>query len=337
MPPGGGPSQWPPASPPSPPDFGVAPNRSNRRRWVWVGVSLAAVVALVVGLLVWEATSDSAAGGSGQSADNGADRMVGLVRQEDPVCADWLEIGDELAAGTERWADLDKSTPVNEWTAEQRDVFDAAARAMRSAADEFEAILPKAKSQLLKELISQSIVYWHRYLDALSNYAATDGKLAAVASNFSGAVTFVCTAVPLVPDQEGGERRSMVAEPAELSAFMPAKDRVCTDFLAMIDDQNAVLGGWTATDPSVPASQWSPEERLASSAATKVLTHDSSTVVGFSERTSNEIFADLLFSYAAYLKAFAAALPDYVPDDDQLWKVSIYLGGGLAAACEVVP
>ncbi|MDY6999283.1 MAG: hypothetical protein SW019_22030 [Actinomycetota bacterium] len=299
-----------------------------------MGLSLAAVVALVVGLLVWQARSDGASGGSGQAADD-VDRTVGVLREKDPVCEDWWRYGDQLAADTEQWAQVDKSEAASEWTAEQREVFFAAGEAISAAANRFQEILPQARSPILQILISQSIVYWRQYLERLPNYEPVDGRYAEAGINFAGAVTFLCTAVPLVPDQGGDERASRVANPGELVDFMPTEDVVCSEFLAMVDEQNAVLGGWASTDPTVSASQWSDRERLASSAARKVLAQDAGRARDFSDRTENDIFSDLLFTYAAYLSVFSDALPTYVPDDDHLWKAAIYLGGGLVAACEV--
>lgn len=330
--PGGGPS--------SRPSGHQSPDSSfNRRRWIMLGLSLAMVIAVVIGLLVWKATSNHGPGAETTTpASDGVDRTVGLLREKDPVCDDWGKYADELAENTKQWGEIDKGIPASMWTPEQRQVVLTASEAMTAAANEFERILPQAQHVVLQELIAQAIVYWRAYVARIPDYVELDGKLAGVAANFGGAVTYMCSAIPLVPEIGGVEEGTSIApHPAKLNPFMTDPDPACVGFLAVFDRQDSALRGWAAGDPTVPASKWSAKEHRLNLAAREVLKRNVEEVRNIAEAAENPILADLLLTYAAYVEAYANVIPDYSPDDDQLWKTSIFLAGGLSAACKARP
>ncbi|MCV7366957.1 hypothetical protein CRI77_22265 [Mycolicibacterium duvalii] len=297
-----------------------------------IGVVFAAVVVLVVGLLVWQARS----GDASESADAGLDRTVGLLTEKDPVCDDWIRYADELAEETQEWSAIDKTISAGRWTPEQRAVVERASEAMTSAADRFESILPKAENVVLQELITQSIVFWRKYVERLPTYVYTDSMIAGVAGNFGSATTFMCTAVPIVVagNYTANPVTSSAEDPDELTPFIFASDDSCEGIISLLDRQNRVLRGWASGDPSVPAAEWTANERKLNEAAIPVLEADAWQAQKLAEATSNSILSDILTTYGSYLRAYTQALPDYEPDDGQLWKIATFLGGGLGAACK---
>lgn len=317
--------------PPTPP--GGGPVGGPGRRWIIAGVVFAAVAALVVGLLVWQARSADDVG----SADDGVDRTVGLLTEKDPVCDDWIRYADELAAQTKAWSEIDDKTPAPEWDAEHRQVYENAGAVMQVAADRFESLSPNARSVVLKELIGQTVHYLRTYIVRLPHYAESDSFFAGAAVNFSSATTFMCTAVPLVRPVASSVARvpsKVVSDSDLLDAMVDGDNTVCGSFADLIDRQNTVLRGWEATDPSVPATQWTPDQRQLNMAVKDVLGEDAERVRTMSQQPTNPILADLLSTYAAYVDAYLIKLSAYEPDDNQIWRVATYLGGGIVAACE---
>ncbi|MGE2836485.1 hypothetical protein [Mycobacterium sp. SMC-4] len=311
----------------------MEPRHPNRRAWIIVGISFAAVVALVVGFLVWQ----SGSGDSGvPSADEGVDRTVGLLTEKDPVCDDWIRYADELAERTKEWSEIDKTISAANWSSEQRLIAEDAADAMSTAADQFESILPMAANVVLRELIAQSIVFSRAFVERMPEYEYADAMLAGVAGNFGTATTFMCTAMPIVLARKltGESSISSTDNPARLTPFLADEREGCDTLVALLDRQNSVLRGWASGDPSVPASKWTAEDRKLNEAAIPVLEEDAKQARLIADKAENSVLSDLLHTYASYLLAFAQALPSYEPDDDQLWKVVISLGGGLGAACE---
>ncbi|GJF11835.1 hypothetical protein NGTWS0302_20030 [Mycolicibacterium cyprinidarum] len=302
-----------------------------------LGLSLAMVIAVVIGLLVWKATSNHGPGAETTTpASDGVDRTVGLLREKDPVCDDWGKYADELAEQEERWAALNKGVPAAEWTPKQHEIFDSVGEAMITAADRFEAILPKTRNVVLQELIAQTISYLRAYVDRIPIYVESDGFIAGVANNFGGAVTYMCNAVPIVPAPSDEQEQMLSAAPdaSSLAPFMADKDPVCPKFQALIERQRAQLGGWMAGNSMKSAAQWTPKEEALNAAAREVLNRDSEKLFELGKSADNPIVSDLMLTQAAYMQAFSEVLPNYTPDDAQLWTTVTYLGGGLSSACK---
>ncbi|MGE2728516.1 hypothetical protein ACQI4F_03490 [Mycolicibacterium vaccae] len=288
---------------------------------------------LVVTLLVWESRSED---GSAPFADDGVDRTVGLLTEKDPVCGDWIRYADELADELESWSTIAKAIPASRWDPEQRRVFETAANTMGTAAAQFESILPLARHVTLQELISQTIAHWRAYVAEIPTYDESDAMLARVATNFGGAVTYMCTAAPIVQRVAGVRAGSAKAvdEATKIERFQVDADSFCVDFLGFVKRQNAVLTGWEATDPTVPAIDWTPEQRELNLAVIEVLATDANHVRAWAAQVEDPILADLLLVYGSYVDAFITALPTYEPDDNQIWRVATLVGGGIASACE---
>ncbi|MGE0219931.1 hypothetical protein [Mycolicibacterium sp.] len=291
----------------------------------------------MAGLLVWKATSNpSGTGDPTPTASDGTDRTVGLLRERDPVCDDWERISNELSARQEKWNSLNKGIPASKWTPDHRAIFLETGEAMTQAADQFESILPKARSILLQELIAQSIVYLRGYVTKIPTYVDRDGLLSGAAGNFGNAVTYMCSAVPILPAPGASDVvwESTVSDPSTWERLMTAPDPICDEFLALTERQKTLLGGWAVTDASIPAEEWTPKQRALNDAVREVLKHNIPEFRRVAEKAKGRIVGDLLATQNAYMQAFADAIPTYVPDDNQLWSVSIALGGGVGAACK---
>ncbi|MCB0949551.1 MAG: hypothetical protein KDB44_09790 [Mycobacterium sp.] len=330
MPPLGGPS-------PSAQDRSLPNSSANRRRWMGLGLSLVVVIAVVIGLVVWKANHGPGAG-TATPADDGVDRTVGLLREKDPVCDEWIVVSNKLASNEEKWAASNRGVPATAWSPEQRAIFSQVSEAMVMAADQYEAMLPKARDVVIQELIAQTIVYLRSYVERVPNYVESDGLIAGVAGNFGTAVTYMCSVVPLLPATNNGElrTRSLVPEPAALRPFLADGDPACTKFVELIDRQRSQLRGWAATDSTIPAAKWTPSQRALNNAAREVIMRDAAGVRAIAESAKSSIMADLLVTRAEYMQLFADRIPAYTQDDALLWTTVTSLGGGLTAACKAV-
>lgn len=328
MPPLGGPS-------PSAQDRSLPNSSSNRRRWMGLGLSLVVVIAVVIGLVVWKANHGPGSGTT-TPADDGVDRTVGLLREKDPVCDEWLKYADELAKEEEQWTELNKGIPATKWTPEHREIFDSVGEAMSLAADQFESILPTARNVVLQELIAQTIVYLRAYVERIPNYVGSDALISGVANNFGGAVTYMCSAVPLIPAPSSDEQgtRSAAPDPSALTPLTTNKNSVCREFEALIERQSSQLRGWMAIDATIPAVQWTRNQRALNAAAREVLNRDYKELLELGRRSNNSRISDFILTQAHYMQAFADRIPNYTPDDAQLWVTVTYLGGGLSSACK---
>ncbi|MCH9730018.1 MAG: hypothetical protein K0U84_10155 [Actinomycetia bacterium] len=300
-----------------------------------MGGVLAVVVALVVGLVVWKSTSNQGAGATAQS-DAGVDRTVGVLREKDPVCDEWLNYTDELSQAAEQWTALDRSVPATKWTPEHREIYVAVREAMTTAADQFESILPEARNVLLQELIAQTIVYLRAYVERIPEYVESDSLIAGVAAKFSNAVTGMCEMQPQLRASGSAEKtmRSSVPEPAALTPFMADENPACPKFLELITRQKTYLSAWAKVDSTLPAEQWTPAQRALNNAAREVMLRDAKDIRAIAEVAEGTIMADLLVARAAYMQAYAEIIPTYMPNDKFLWSTGTSIGGGLAAACE---
>ncbi|MGB0972565.1 MAG: hypothetical protein ACPGVG_16635 [Mycobacterium sp.] len=301
-----------------------------------MGGVLVVVVALTVGLVVWKSTSNQGPGGSAQS-EAGLDRTVGLLREKDPVCDEWFSAVAELATREKKWLTLDRDIPATKWTPEYRDIFLSVGEAMTTAADKFESILPKARSVVLQELIAQTIMYLRAYVERIPEYVESDKLIGGAAGNFSNAVTYMCDVGPLLPASAsaGKATRSSVPDPAALTPLMAGgKDPACVKFLEALDRQKTYLRGWGTLDSAIPAEQWTPDQRVLNSMARKVILREAKDMRAIAEVAESAIMADLLVTRAAYMQAYADAIPTYTPNDKRLWLTLTAIGGGLSAACK---
>lgn len=333
------PPPWPPSNAPGPSGFGgyppPQPPPKPNRNWLWAGLCAVVVVALVAGLLVWKGTS----GSSGESENptptaDGAGGTVGLLTEKDPICDDWLAYGKQLTEAEEQWAQVDEKIPAANWTEEQRRIYSSVSQAMSRAADKYESILPSATHPVIQELAAQTIVYLRGYVDRIPTYVAEDNGLIEVATMFDSALSNMCAAVPLIATNSGESQRAKVTDPAQLQPIFNENDAICVDFVALLDRQQAQLRGWFDTDPTLPAAQWSDQQKNLNTAVQAVMRRDADEARKLAGRTDNPAMHDLLVAYAAYLTAYADAVPTYIPDEHLLWQSARFLGSGLLAVCE---
>lgn len=356
------PGQWPPPQghPQGPPQWnpqsGPPPQGGNKAKWILGGLALlvVVVVSVVATLLVTRGNSGSttptASAPPSTSVDtsdiaSAGDRgPVGIIT-EDPTCAAWGPINDTLAAEQRKgWDKRDPSIPEAEWSSEQRQQYEAVAKAMRSAADQTVALAKRTPHRVMRELYEQSIAYWRAYADSLPKYQPQDEHLALVANSTAGTVVWVCEAIkygaaaardPLVVGNSPPLRFSPIGDPANPSRFIEAPSSFCNDWATMVTQFGEATGEWTnRTDPNLPAVAWPPSQQQLYTAVIPLLQQNADDAQQLGIQSGNPIVNDMATLSAHYRRAYVQAIPSYGPADTYLNNTASEILSAIDQACK---
>lgn len=285
-------------------------------------------------------TGSNAASAGVASAD---DRGPITVMTDHPSCAPWTPVINALVAVQDQtgWAKRDASISASAWTTAQRSQFQTTATAMLHAADQTAALAKLTPHRVMRELYEHSIAYWHAYADSIANYTPNDDHLARVATATTSTVGAICNAItygsavsrgPLVAKPAGPTQASSPADQARSAPFLTSANSVCTDVSA----DGTATSEWNKIEPSIPASQWTPEQKALNDAAGPVIDSHADKFEQLGRRSGNPQLEDFAILTAQYARAYVQGLPTYVPGGQYLYSTSSYSNGAVRAACEAV-
>jgi len=305
---------------------------------------LVSVVLVVLGVVLLrfdttEGTGQREAPGLEVRPATAEDEPAGLVTSADPICEDHNLVSGILAGRWQSFGQIDHDLPARSWTPGQRDIAEATARAMLSAAGQYESMLPRAQNRVIQEMLAQTIVYLRMNAANMPDYQArSDAYIAYVVTALDGAVGNICSAVPEVkalPDS-GARPTSVAADPRGLVPFMEVEDGICEDLVLWAERRDEELN-WEAynTDMDVAASQWTPEQRAVAADAAKVLARNVGEIREFAERAENPMVRDFLFTAVPYYQLIAERLPNYKVSDGPLWTVAFNSVNAVRYACQI--
>jgi hypothetical protein len=343
---------WAPQQPWSAPP----PRRGNGWKWALGAVALLAVIGVTVAV-----TLSVAGGGSGEgppttspTTGNGPDSQIASANDkgpatiiiEDPTCEPSRPILDTLA-GEERngWDKRDPSIPASAWTPAVRAQYEAVGQAMRSAADQMMALVKLTPHRVMRELYEQFIAYSRAYAARIPTYAATDDRLAVASSTTANAIGDVCAAIsygsaaargPLTSPPPAPTQVAPVGDPSDPQRFLKAPDPACTEWIEASSQFQRDTAAWLAIPSSIPASQWTPEQRAVNDAVAPVMLSFADKVQALGEQSDNPTFMDFAMLSAQYRRAYVQSLPSYTPPDNYLANAALKLGGVVEAACQAV-
>jgi len=129
------------------------------------------------------------------------------------------------------------------------------------------------------------------------------------------------------PVQQSSALLQSIGDPQDPQLVMVGDDQVCSDWEELLDKLNARTTAWQSLDPSIPASQWSPEQRKAVDETISPFNDFADEALKLAQQTKNPVLADLMTFSAQYRRAYAAALTSYIPTDSYLASA-----GGAAAS-----
>jgi hypothetical protein len=330
------------------------PRRGGGAKWVLLGVAALVIVAVSVAVTVVVLHSNSGGNSKGSTTSTAAPGIASAndngpvtVITEDPSCAPWTPIINTLAASQQNgWDKRDPSIPASAWSPEQRAQSEAVGAAIRHAADQTVALAKLTPHRVMRELYEQTIAYWYAYVDRIPNYAANDNHLVLVTTGATAAIGAICNAITYGSAAARGPLVAAPASPtqtappaADLSKpqrFLSASNPICTDWEAEVSEFNAATAEWQKTDSSVPASQWSPEQKALNDAVGPVMSSFADKREQLGRRSSNPTLEDFAVLSAQYVRAYVLAIPTYVVADQYLNQTASYSSGVIRQACQAV-
>jgi hypothetical protein len=356
-----GPPTWGPQQP-----WASTPKSGGPPQWAIIAVALVAVLGVIVGTTLYF-TRDSSSGSSASSNSSGpqtrasvagsasasstpnaadfasaaATGPVGVVTEE-PTCTAWTATNDALTTAEQNgWSQRDPSAPAAAWTANQRTAYESVALAMRSTADQTVALAKQTPHRVVRELYEQTTAYLVAYADGIATYVPANDSLAQVATSTAQALTSICEAITngsaaaragLIP-AAANPTASTASAGAPTQFFQPPTDPVCTQWHSLVAKYTTAFAPWRGTNPNVAAAQWSPAQRGINDAVAPLMVAFSDVAEGLAQGTSNGVFQDFATLAGEYRRAFAAALPTYVPADGALTRAASAVTGAIDSAC----
>lgn len=346
--PGGPQPPWPTTPPP--------PRGGGNRRWLLLALAFLAVIAVSVALTTWlthRGSGNQAGSSGGGSSSSGSSSEiasandtgpVGIITEE-PTCDRLLAMQSQVTAQLADWNKRDASIPASAWTPEQRQVFETAARVYRGEADQLVPLARDTPHRVIREIYEQIIAYDRAYADAIPHYVPADDDVAVVRNALSAAQFNICQAIasfaaanrgPSVPSAAGPTAVVRASDLSKPQRFLSDPSVACPKLSALLDKEENELELWTKTDPNVPASQRSTTDNILYEAAAKVLDRDADALEQIARSSGNPVMEDFLVLSAQYYRAYVAAIPTYVPADQQLQEVGQKSRVAVWYACKTV-
>lgn len=158
------------------------------------------------------------------------------------------------------------------------------------------------------------------------------------------AVSVVGTVLVLRPDSGGGNGQSNTANGT--SAFASAndigpaniitEDPTCEAWVKIAHDVDEAVPGWNDLDYSVPASDWTAEQRATFEKESAALTISSEKVASLAKQTPHRTMRELYGQYGAYAQSVIEAIPTYASEDNYLVAAYNKFAATLSRVCDSI-
>jgi hypothetical protein len=94
--------------------------------------------------------------------------------------------------------------------------------------------------------------------------------------------------------------------------------------------------GWDRRDSSIPAVDWTPEQRADYEEVGQAMIDAADQTIPLAKVTPHRVMREMYEQFGAYARAYADAIPSYVPADDHLAGVAVAASSTLAFACAAI-
>jgi hypothetical protein len=334
-----------------------APDNNKNLKWAMGAVGAVAVLATVVAVVLLF-------GGGGPDGPKGAQPDAGSTQDaaaavasvkdngpvtvitEDPSCAAWTAINNELAtSGAGLWNERDRSVPASAWTPKQRAQFIAAAQSMRGAAAQTIGLVKLTPHRVMRELYQQFIAYARAYAERVPKYTPADNNLAGAANSASSALGAICAAItdgpaaargPLVPPSAPPSDIAPVGNPANPQPFLTTANPACDEWKSALDQFGKDTLAWQKMDPNIPAIYWNRDQKAVNYAVAPVMNTYASKLEQLGRQSYNAVWQDIANLSAQYRRAFVVSLPTYTPTDNHLANAANFASTTILGACAAV-
>lgn len=333
------------------------PDGTKNLKWALGAVAAVAVLATVLaGVLLLGGGSGTNSSRSADSESSAPDAAAGVasakdtgpvaVITEDPSCAAWTSINNELSnSGEGLWNDRDRSIPASAWTDKQRAQFIAAAQQMRGAAAQTVGLVKLTPHRVMRELYEQFIAYARAYAERIPKYTPADNNLAGAANSASSALGSICAAItdgsaaargPMVPAATAPSDIAPVGNPANPQPLLTTANPICSQWQSALDQFGKDTAAWQQIDPNIPSILWNREQKATNYAVAPVMNAYASKLEQLGRQSDNAVWQDLANLSAQYRRAFVVALPTYTPTDNHLANAANYVSTTILGACASV-
>ncbi|MCP3811939.1 hypothetical protein NLX62_06315, partial [Mycobacteriaceae bacterium Msp059] len=273
----------------------------------------------------------SNAGGAGSDSEFASANDTGPVNiiTEDPTCDAWNTVASQYsqAADAVKWEDRDFNIPASSWTSEQRTMYESVGKAMTRATDQTISLAKKTPHRVMRVLYEQFIAYTRAFVERIPSYVPDDDNIVAASNGAGGGVSNICGAIryrsaqaiaPLVP---AVSNPTEVPAPQDSSAplkFLAEPIPACKDWDSLAVKFTDDTKDWRDTDKSIPAKEWTPEQKSVNDAAAPVMLASADEMERLGRQSGNPEFEDIATLAAQYRRGFVTSLPNYTPADSYL-------------------
>jgi hypothetical protein len=141
-----------------------------------------------------------------------------------------------------------------------------------------------------------------------------------------------------IPSTSAPATETVSASPIPLAPAIPTSvDPICAQWGPMNDKYRAQRVDWAKTDPSIPAAQWSPEQRSVTMGMVPGLRSEATDERALATRATVPVLRELIELRALYGDAFADRLPNYDPNTDKnFWIAVTDFGNTINSLCSAV-
>lgn len=344
-PPWGPQQQWAGGPPP--------PSGGGKTKWILGGLAAILAIALVVVITVLVVRPDgdgkgsSNAGGAGSDSEFASANDTGPVSiiTDDPTCEAWGRVSREYAGKTDavKWGDRDPALPATAWTAEQRAMYDTAGKALTEAVNETANLVKLTPHRVMRELYTQFIVSGREFVNKIPGYVSQDQYVSGVAHAIANALAGICSAIdfrsaqpiaPLIAVPSAPSIESRPADPEDAQRFLVEENPVCSEWSKSVDQFDTDTAAWQATDPNIPASEWTPEVRAVHDAVAPVILANADNLERLGRQSGNATLEDFAVLAAQYERGYVKAIPTYKSADNFLTKAAFNLVKAVNSACK---
>lgn len=338
--------QWPTPTP--------APQKKGPLKWILGATALIAVIAVTAVVAVSCAGGNGTNNGGGGTPSSGSKSDIASANDtgpvsvitEDPSCAPWNPVNN-IVADSEKsgWDQRDPAIAASAWTPELRSLYNSVSGAMRTAAEQTAPLIKLTPHRVMRELYEQYIAYTRLFVDRIPNYTQADNNVLAASTTIGSVISSICNAIrfgaaaargPLVPTANSPSQRAPIGDPSNPEKFMGTADSQCSDWSRALDEltSSSVFTDWLKIDSNIPASGWSPQEKLANDAIKPVLSRAVEQYEQLAQKSSNPTAGDFGTLAAQYGRAFIQGMPTYTGADMNLYLVLLRAPGIITSACK---
>jgi hypothetical protein len=216
---------------------------------------------------------------------------------------------------------------------------------MRNAADQAVPLAKQTPHRLVRELYEQFIAFGRAYADSVQDYSPHDDGLASANVNAGSAIVGICNTItygaasrsvglePAAPPTQ----TATIGDPGSPTRFVTESSSTCTEWTQRLDKYTADTPEWQNRDTSVPASNWTPEQRAIEQSTRPLLTAYAGDIERAGRESRNPVLEDFAVAASLYTKAYLSVGDNYNgAADGWLNYVAFRLANLVSGACRAV-